>query len=150
MTIEQQLADHIRQGDYNGYLATRYPEIGDGEDIIFKNEDFSGVDLWPFPLNFNIFDHCILDGARMTGLPVFIRDSSARGLNLIGSNAIIEAHNSDFRGLCYDESTSLARPGNGDSGCSQFYDCQFDAETREHFMKQGVIFRDSPSVASDD
>jgi len=146
MTIEQQLANHIREGDYNGYLAARYPEIGDGEDILFEGQDFSGVDLRRFPLGFNTFDHCILDGARMAGLPIFIRNSSAKGLNLVGSNAIIEAHDSDFRGLRYDESTSLARPGNGDAGCSQFYGCQFDPETREHFAKRGVIFKDSPAV----
>lgn len=145
MTIEQRLADHIRQGDYNGYLATRYPEIGDGEDILFKGEDFSDTDMRPFPLDFNIFDHCILDGARMTGLPIFIRNSSAKGLNLVGSDAIIEAHNSDFRGMYYDESTSLARPWDGVGGCSHFYGCQFDPETREHFAKRGVIFKDSPA-----
>jgi len=143
MNIEQRLAGYVRQGDYDGYVAARYPEIGDGEDLTFEGEDFSGVDLRQFPLDFTTFDHCVLDGAKLTGLPIAIRDSSAKGLNLIDASAIIDAYNSDFRGFQYDERTLLARPENGDRGCSHFYGCQFDPETRKHFAEQGVIFVDN-------
>lgn len=142
MSIEQQLANHMRQGNYNEYVAARYPEIGDGEDHIFKDEDFSDTDLRQFPLSFTIFDHCTLDGVKLSGFPITVRDSSAIGLNLIGASAIIDAYNSDLRGLRYNEHTILARPENGDAGCSHFYACQFDPETKEYFIKQGVVFRD--------
>lgn len=142
MNIERQLADYMRQGDYERYVAARYPEIGDGEELAFTGEDFSGADLLQFPLGFTIFDHCILDGAKLTGLPITIRDSSAKGLNLIGASAIIDAYNSDFRGLLYDEHTVLARPENGDGGRSHFDGCQFNPDAKEHFVRQGVVFRD--------
>ena len=140
MQLIKQLAQHIRNGDVDRYAQTRYPAIGDGEELVFRGEDFSGVDFSPFVLGFMTFKNCVLDGAIIQGQPIIIIDSSAKNLDIISRSAVIIAFGSDFRGLRYNEYTLLAKKEHGEAGSSHFYNCQFDKPTRRHFINQGVIF----------
>jgi hypothetical protein len=140
MSLEKQLAQYIKTDDLDGYAHARYPAIGEGEELVFRGEDFTGVDFSPFVLGFMVFKDCLLDGAIMQGQPITIIDSSAKNLDIRGRSAVIVAFGSDFRGLKYNEHTLLAKRENGEVGSSHFYSCQFDKLTRRHFVNQGVVF----------
>lgn len=141
MIIEKELAKYIRQGNVNGYASARYPTFPDGDELIFVNEDFSNVDFLPFSIGFMVFKNCDLTGAQLRGQPVTIVDSHATHLDMRGLGAIIEAKNSDFRGMKFDDNTVLAKKENGSAGCSEFINCLFDPQTEAHFAKQGVRFK---------
>lgn len=140
MSLEKRLAQYIRSGDFDGYAHARYPAIGEGEELVFRGEDFTGIDFSPFVLGFMVFRDCVLDGAIVQGQPITIIDSSAKDLNISNRSAVIIAFGSDFRGLKHNEHTLLANREYGEAGTSHFYCCQFDQLTRRHFVKQGVVF----------
>lgn len=141
--IEKKLADHIRHNDYAGYQSSRFPEIADYEELIFKNENFKDVDWRKFPSSMNVFLNCNLDGLILSpGQPIRIENSSARGMDISGINAIIHAKNSDFTVLKYDNNTVLANSGDPSNIPSTFEQCLFDDEVKNHFQKQGVVFKD--------
>ena len=145
MSIEHNLADAIRSYDKNKYLEIRFPKnqdnegIPDGEDIIFENEDFSGVNFDGFLNGFVTFDKCNLDGAiNIHSQPIYITDCSAKGIDLRGCGTVIEAAGSDFSGMVYDSDTVLAIKINNSP--SIFTNCTVDVDMKNHFLKQGVIF----------
>lgn len=138
-SLSSRIAEAIRQNDYEAYQNIRYPHIPDGEEVVFDSQDFSGVDFAKFGLGFFVLEGCNLDRAKaLRGQPITIKDCSARGLDLSGVSAVINAIDSDFTGMKFDEATVLARPENGRAGCSEFVDCRLDSATREYFERQGV------------
>lgn len=141
--IEKKLAEYIRHNDYAGYQSSRFPEIADYEELIFKNENFADVDWSNFPSSMNVFDNCNLDGLILSpGQPIRIENSSAREMNINGITAIIHAKNSDFTGLKYDNNTVLANSSDPSNIPSTFEHCVFDDEAKNYFQKQGVVFKD--------
>ena len=144
--LEKKLAESIRQGNYDEYLAARYPAIPDYEELVFTGEDFSDTDFSRFPLSMNVFRGCVLDRAQLSpGQPIYIEGCSAVGLNVKGISAVIFAKNSDFTGLVYDVDTVLARAENGEAGRSRFEGCALDEKTARHFAGQGARILSFPS-----
>jgi hypothetical protein len=139
------IAEAIRVGDYDRYLDLRYARYQEGDDILFREEDFSGVDFNKlcegFDSDFFTFDDCNLSGSRgLSGFSVTIRNSNSREIDLRGSRLIMEAVNTDFTGMKYDEDTRLGY-GDGERVDSVFTDCVVDTEMRRYFQGQGVKFR---------
>ncbi len=142
----REIAEAFRENDFEAYQAARYPYIQDGEWWVIARENLSGVDFGAFSLGYVIFKECRLDGARnMHGLPVAIEGCSAKRLDLRGTHCVVEACDSDFTGLLYDDATTLASPENGEAGLSSFINCKLDPATKEHFRAQGVVFREYQS-----
>ena len=47
------IAQAIRNNNFAEYQAARYPTIQDGEAVLFRDEDFSGVDFGAFTMGFS-------------------------------------------------------------------------------------------------
>lgn len=139
----QEIVEAFKNNDLKRYQCARYPQIQDGEWLVIAHEDFTGVDFGVFSLGYTIFKECSLNGARhLHGVPLVIEESTATDFDLRGIHTVIEARDSDFSGLLYNDDTMLAEPTNGQAGHSVFTNCKFDSTTREHFKAQGVIFRE--------
>ena len=119
MSLEQKIAKTVKENDQAGYSLARYPEIQEGESLEFNGEDFSDIDFSNFNMGFWIFDHCKLDSTKgYSGVPIVIKNCSARGVDWRGASLVIDAENTDFSGLKIDEETEIYR--------SSFRDCIFD------------------------
>ncbi len=141
--MNEKISIAIKNNDRERYLKFRYPEIADYEELIFVGENFSGVDWRKFPSSMNVFIDCVLDDVVLPpGQPIRIENCSARNLNICDITAIINAKNTDFTGLRYDDNTVLANCNDKSDVPSTFDKCMFDIEAREHFAKQGVVFTD--------
>ena len=141
MRIEQRIAEAIRQNNMSAYQDTRYPEIQEGEAVVFIDENFEEVDFSKFILGFFKFRNCNLDKSRgLNSQPIIIENCSAKNLDLIGCYAVIEAFNSDFRDMKYDSVTTLGTLKKDGTCSSRFVDCKLDEKTIEHFSAQGVEF----------
>lgn len=143
MNTTKHLADTIRRNDKDQYVKLRYPTIQEGDDVVFEDEDFSNVDFGQFVLGLFVFKHCNLNNSKnIHSQLVIIERCTARNVNINGVNAVIDATDSDFTGMIYDDDTNLANPKeNGVGGCSTFTNCIFDEAARNHFTEQGVIFQ---------
>lgn len=140
--MEQEISNAIRNNDIKACQAARYPAIPDGEILSFQDEVFSGVDFGKFSMGFTTFTHCILDNAtNLYGQPIRINDCSVKRIDMRSLNTVINAVNSDFIGMKYNEETILTRKENGTAGYSTFDNCKVDEATQRHFSAQGVIFR---------
>ncbi len=132
------IAQAIRNNNFPEYQAARYPTIQDGEEVLFHNEDFSGVDFDAFSMGFFKFENCNLDNTiSICGQPIYFTNCSLRGADLRGARAIIYAENCDFTGLKYDDETLFAYD---DLTVSEFTNCLFDTKAREYLETQGVRF----------
>ncbi len=141
-----EIADAFRNNSLEDYQEARYPHIGEGEWLTIAWEDLSGVDFSKFSLGFTAFKSCELNGASgLSGQPIAIEECTARGLDLRGANVVIEARDSDFTGMLYDDDTVLAERDSGEAACSIFTSCKLDLDTVEHFKRQGVAFREYKS-----
>lgn len=136
----EDLAQHIKDSDLEAYIAARYPAIQEGEVHVYREQDFTGIDMRHFPLSFAVFEHSNLVGVRLHGLPVGLRGCDARNLDVSGMDLRILAEDSDLRGMVYDEGTVLGDSEN--ESYSVFARCKLDEFAISHFKKQGVIFTD--------
>lgn len=138
----EELADSIRNNDLPRYQRSRYTSIQDGEPVVFESENFTDTNFGEFSAGFFEFIDCTLDGAsELYGQPITIRGGTARNIDLRAVRAIIKASSCDFTGMRYDEATELAYGENPTDAKSVFIDCTVDPAAREHFQKQGVVFR---------
>lgn len=136
----KKIANTIRQNDFKKYQNVRYPQIPDGEKIVFINENFCNVDFANFCLTFFTFNNCILDKSKnLNGLTITIDNCSAKGIEFGDSSSVIYAKNSDFSSMKYCKGTLLADVKNLND-YSVFTNCTVDPETIKHFKSQGVIF----------
>ena len=135
------LAQAIKSNDIEEYQRLRYPRIQEGEEVEFTNEDFSGTDFSILNLGFHSFLKCKLDGCRnMYGQPIKIISCSAKNLDLRGCEAAIDAIDSDFIGLVYDQNTHLSNK-NSSQTPSTFFNCKFEPGAISFFESQGVVFK---------
>lgn len=136
----QRIAEAIRQNDFQKYQEIRYPQIPDGETIVFDNENFSGVDFANFCLTFFTFNNCRLNKSKnINGFTITINNCSAQEIEFGDSFSVIYAKNSDFSDMKYCKQTLLADVKNLND-YSIFTSCTVDPETIKHFTLQGVKF----------
>lgn len=132
------ISQAIRNGDIGAYQLARYPEIQDGEELVLRDEDFSGVNFDMFSMGFFRFESCSLDNAtKIYGQPIYFTNCSLRGVDFRGVRAIIYAENCDFTGLKYDDETRFVYDANT---VSEFTNCTFDTKSNVFLKKQGVRF----------
>lgn len=137
----KKLANEIRQNNFEKYQKIRFPQIPDGEEIVFKNEDFRNVDFADFSLTFFTFNKCNLDGAKnINGFSIIIDNCSARGLEFNNTFSVIYANDSDFSNMEYNKSTLLADVKHHND-YSVFTNCTMNPETIRYFEPQGVRFK---------
>ncbi len=130
-----EMATAIRNNDYVGYQRARYPAVTDGDEVVFHDEDFSGVDFAGFNMGFMVFINCSLDGAKhLSGQPITLEKCSARGIDLRDTSTIINAKQSDLTGMLYDDQTVLAN----DTISSTLTDCQLDEQATSFLRERGV------------
>ena len=130
-----EMATAIRNNDYAGYQRARYPAVTDGDEVVFHDEDFSGVDFAKFNMGFMVFINCNLDRAKhLSGQPIVLEKCSARGIDLRDTSTIINAKQSDLTGMLYDDQTVLAN----DTISSTLTDCRLDKQTTSFLRERGV------------
>ncbi|MDR3125850.1 MAG: hypothetical protein LBU20_02155 [Candidatus Nomurabacteria bacterium] len=135
----RKIADAIRRGDFKLYQRVRYSIIQEGEDVIFRDEDFFGVDFGIVISGFFVFKNCNLGQARsFRGSPLTFINCDAKEIDLRGVCTDVKAENSDFRGMKFDSNTVLG--SFEDSVFSEFRGCQVDGGAKHFFEKQGVRF----------
>jgi hypothetical protein len=140
--MNEKIAQYIKNRDYPSYIKARYAKVADYEELIFENEDFHDVDWRGFSSSMSVFLNCNLDSVVLPpGQPIRIENCSAKNMNIRGITAIIHAKESDFSGLAYDNETVLANSKEPSDIPSTFENCIFDQETKEIFLKQGVVFK---------
>lgn len=125
----------------DSYIDIKYSKLNEGDEVIFKEKDFTGLDLRGYALPFTRFDNCLLDNCKLAGLPIEIVNCQNAGIDVRGSGAIILANNSNFTNCIWDEKTELGPSSDGFDG-SVFTGCIVSKEFKDHFKKQGVIFED--------
>lgn len=136
--MNEKIADRIKEDDFSGYQKERYPEIQDGEELIFENEDFSNVNFDNFSMGFTTFRYCNLDGANhLYGQPITLNNCSARGIDFRGISAVFIANDTDFSGMLFDENTNISKD-DGNGIYSIFIHCKLDLSAKKFFEQHGA------------
>lgn len=137
-----EIAQSIRNENIEEYQKLRYPNIPDGEPVMFTDSDFSDVNFSEFAAGFFQFNNCNLDDASgLYGQPITIESCSARQIDMRGVRAIIYAQDSDFTGMLIDEDTALAYDGGEFGASSTFTNCTMDSDTTDKLVAQGVCLQ---------
>lgn len=136
------LYEAAKKQNHEEYIDLKYSELSDGDNLVFADKDFTGFDLRNYALPFTRFENCVLDGCRLSGLPIGISNCERAGIDVRGERAFIFAENSNFTDCLWDESTQLG-PDDANSDGSVFSNCVVTDEFKNHFSKQGVVFTEN-------
>ncbi len=131
--LNHKLAEAIKNDNLEEYISLRYPEIQEGEKILFENKNFSNVDFSQFGISFFCFKNCNLSGSTGfdNGVPVYLENCNCQNMDLLDQEVYFEAKKCDFRGLKINNKTSFCKTDN-----SIFENCQFDKNFNQELLKK--------------